>query len=54
MDNNIIDKTFREKIDKLSGLPPDVAWNSENGWNGYTEKYLSSYLASLIFPMYQH
>ncbi len=41
MDNNIIDKTFREKIDKLSGLPPDVAWNSENGWNGYTEKYLS-------------
>jgi len=41
MDNNIIDKTFREKVDKLSGLPPDVAWNSQNGWNEYTENYLS-------------
>jgi ferric-dicitrate binding protein FerR (iron transport regulator) len=41
MDNYIIDKTFRERIDKLSGLPPDVAWNREKGWNEYAEQYLS-------------
>jgi ferric-dicitrate binding protein FerR (iron transport regulator) len=41
MDNDIIDKTFREKIDKLSGLPPDITWNSEKGWDEYAEQYLS-------------
>lgn len=52
MDNDIIDKTFRERIDKLSGLPPDIDWNSEKGWNEYAGKYLSNKISGRKLFLY--
>lgn len=52
MKNDKIDKTFRDKIDKISGLPPGVNWNSEKGWNDYEEQYLSKRFLSRRLLLY--
>lgn len=39
MKDNNIDKLFREKIDKLTGLPENINWNIESGWLMYQEKF---------------
>ena len=40
MENDKIDRIFRGKLDKTTGLPPEVNWNSEKGWMDYEEQYL--------------
>jgi transmembrane sensor len=52
MKNDKIDETFREKIDKISGMPSDVGWNSEKGWNDYAEQYFSKRIIGRRFLLY--
>lgn len=40
MEKERIDKTFREKLGKITGLPSEVNWSSERGWKKYEEQYL--------------
>ena len=40
MEKDRIDKTFREKLDGMSGLPSDVSWTSKKGWRDYEGQYL--------------
>jgi ferric-dicitrate binding protein FerR (iron transport regulator) len=39
MDNNTIDKLFREKIDKINDLPDNISWNKATGWKEYERSY---------------
>jgi len=40
MEKDVLDRTFRKHLENISGLPPDVRWNSEKGWNDYADQYL--------------
>jgi len=39
MKNYNVDKIFREKLDRLTGLPEDISWNEDKGWNLYEEQF---------------
>jgi len=40
MRDNNVDKLFREKIDKLTGLPENIYWNKEFGWLQYQVQFI--------------
>jgi transmembrane sensor len=48
MDNNLLDRLFREKIGKINDLPSDIIWNSDKGWNEYERKYFSGIFSKRI------
>lgn len=39
MENNYIDKLFRESVDKINGLSENVKWNNDTGWKQYQEQF---------------
>jgi|GEM_PF-1508268 len=40
---------FREKVESIKGLPPEVHWNAARGWEDYRRKYLLSYRRKIIY-----
>ena len=45
MENDNIDKLFRDKIKQISDLPETVNWNSKKGWQEYQKLHFSKTLS---------
>lgn len=52
MEKDRIDKLFKEKLDSITGLPSDMNWSSENGWNDYEKQYLTKKISPTKMLIY--
>ncbi len=41
MENNNIDKIFKDKVESLNRLPREVKWNKKIGWENYSKTFLN-------------
>lgn len=41
MENNMLDKAIREKLENMTDLPPGIKWNTYTGWAEYEKKFHS-------------
>jgi ferric-dicitrate binding protein FerR (iron transport regulator) len=41
MNENKMDRIFRDRLESITGLPREVSWNSETGWQDFEKQYLS-------------
>lgn len=49
MDNNTIDRLFRDKIGEINDLPDNISWNKITGWKEYERKYSEGITIKRVF-----